>query len=248
MLDGTRDVAHDYTYYFFTYLIFYIHRTAMKINTKPFLVYHILLWGYSNTCRFTRAPSLPPIVLLQESPPFPTNQRRPLIHSDLSWTMLLSTFLPTSIPRPPSTSSAQPAWGCYPQRTRRGSLLSCIGPSRIPTPSTFPRMVSMWFQANLKVGVPWSSNSLVIATISHIPRLSPVSRWLLPPLVTFPGSPFQSRGRNSIFGVFVNTICRRCSTPLIIFEWIEFSQRTSCRRTSSGRHHKMGRNREVMGK
>ena len=147
----------------------------------------------ANTCKFTGAPSLLPIVLLQGFPPFPANQRRPSIHSDLSWTMLLSTFLPPSILRPLSTSSAQLEWGCYPQRTRRGSLLSCIGPSRIPTPSTFPRMVLMWFQANLKVGVPLSSNSLVLpplatlpgsplcpigfTTISHTPRLSPVSHW-----------------------------------------------------------------------
>ena len=244
-----------------------------NFNTNPFLMYHILLWGYSNTCRFTRAPSLPPIVLPQESPPFPANQRRPLIHSDLSWTMLLSTFLPPSIPRPPSTSSAQPAWGCYLQRTRRGSLLSCIGPSRIPTPSTFPRMVSMWFQANLKVGVPfnnWSSNSLVLPPLAthsqalpcaplvlpplamfpgspcvplvlpplathsqalpvshwfyhHYPHSQalPVSHWL-PRFAMFPGSPFQSSRRNSIFGVFVNPIIQKAA-PLIIFEWIQFS-------------------------
>ena len=52
-------------------------------------------------------------------------------------------------------------------------------------------------------------------------------------------------GRNSIFGIFVNPIMRKVA-PLIIFEWIQFSDRTC-----SSRNHKAllaQQNSEVMAK
>ena len=145
----------------------------MKIfNTNPFLMYGILLWNYSNTCKFTRAPSLPPagISTFSSQPEKAFDSLRPLLD-----------YATLHIP-----PSKHPQTSLYIFCTAGMRLLPTEDQERIT--SILYRTISDTYPFYLpQDGIDVISGKLEgrstkfkligFTTISHIPRLSPVSHW-----------------------------------------------------------------------